>query len=103
VKTPTNRTWYCSKCGAENSLPLNSCRLCKAARPRRFPDNRLARMSRAQLLDTLGQIVDLWFLDLDGTREFYSLDKDLDADHLERVTQVLADAGLAPAPRKEEP
>ena len=79
----------------------------KAAQPRlKYPDTRLAQMSQAQLADALGQIVDLWFLDTEPatggeSRDFYNLDKELDADHLEHLTRILNEAGLAPPQRKE--
>jgi hypothetical protein len=67
--------------------------MAKATKPRlKYPDTRLSQMSRAQLVDALGQIVDLWFLDTDG----YSVDKELDADHLEFMTRLLERVGLAP-------
>jgi hypothetical protein len=73
--------------------------------------NDVSRLSRAALEDTLAQIVDRLFLDLNlldcpaelRDQDIYNPDKEVDIDDLDFIAALLRTAGLAPDRLGDEP
>lgn len=73
--------------------------------------NDVSRLSRATLEDTLAQIVDRLFLDLNPLdcpaglrdRDVYNPEKEVDIDDLDVIADLLRTAGLAPDRLGDEP
>ena len=54
---------------------------------------RIHALTPSQMRALLSEITAVWWEEIDGTLNF---DKQLDSDHLEKITTVLHHAGLAP-------